>query len=123
MRLIRALCGPLFVFAGVMHFLRPDLYRPMMPAWLPAHDELIYASGVTEVAGGLAIACPQPRVRRIGGVILLLTLAGVFPANVQMAIDHERFRQIPREALYARLPFQLVFVAWVLAAMKPPAGR
>ncbi|MFM9127065.1 MAG: hypothetical protein ACKOTA_05825 [Solirubrobacterales bacterium] len=29
MRLIRALCGPLFVFAGVMHFLRPDLYRPI----------------------------------------------------------------------------------------------
>ncbi|MFM9127066.1 MAG: hypothetical protein ACKOTA_05830 [Solirubrobacterales bacterium] len=61
-----------------------------------------------------------PPARRI---ILLLTLAGVFPANVQMAVDHERFRQIPREALYARLPFQLVFVAWVLAAMKPPAGR
>ena len=38
MRIVRALCGPLFVFAGVMHFLRPDLYRPMMPPWLPAHD-------------------------------------------------------------------------------------
>ncbi|MFM9140529.1 MAG: hypothetical protein ACKOTH_08405 [Solirubrobacterales bacterium] len=90
---------------------------------LPPARQLTERGLAGSVVAKTAIACPQPRIRRAGGIILLLTLAGVFPANVQMAVDHERFRQIPREALYARLPFQLVFVAWVLAAMKPPAGR
>ena len=54
MRLIRFLCGPALVYAGAMHFIRPWFYKPMMPAWLPAHDELIVASGVTEIVAGAA---------------------------------------------------------------------
>ncbi|MSX02247.1 MAG: hypothetical protein F2813_03695 [Actinobacteria bacterium] len=119
MRLIRLLCGPFLIFAGAMHFVRPGFYRPMMPKWLPAHDPLIYASGVAEIAAGAALACPDPRIRRAGGVLAVLTLLGVFPANVEMALNADRFPGIPRPALYARLPFQLVFLAWVFAAMKP----
>jgi uncharacterized membrane protein len=35
-----------------------------------------------------------------------------------MALHPERYRRIPRAALYARLPFQLVFARWVLAAAR-----
>ena len=43
----------------------------------------------------------------------------VFPANVWMARHPERY-QVPggRAALYARLPLQAVFIAWVRAAMR-----
>ncbi len=119
MRLVRALCGPFFVFAGAMHFVRPGFYRPIMPEVLPAHDELIYASGATEIVAGLALICPDGRVRRGGGLLAILTLIGVFPANLNMALNADRFPDLPRPALWARLPFQLVFLAWVLAAMKP----
>jgi uncharacterized membrane protein len=37
----------------------------------------------------------------------------VFPANVHMALHPERYARIPRWVLYARLPFQVVFVLWV----------
>ena len=119
MRLIRVLCGPALVYAGVMHFLRPGFYRPMMPAWLPAHDELIFVSGVTEVVAGAALICPDRRVRRAGGVLGILTLIGVFPANVEMATHSDRFPNIPPAALWARLPLQAVMLAWVVAAMRP----
>ena len=43
----------------------------------------------------------------------------VFPANAYMAVEHEKFaKQVPggRAALLARLPVQLLFIAWARAA-------
>jgi len=115
--MLRRLCGPLFVVAGALHFLRPRMYMAIMPPWLPRHRELVYASGVAEIAGGVGLMTP---LRRPAGWWLIATLIAVFPANVHMAMHAEKFPQIPggRTALYARLPFQAVFVAWVRAAMR-----
>jgi uncharacterized membrane protein len=117
MRLIKILCGPFFVFAGVMHFVKPGFYLRMMPPWLPAHEAMNYASGVAEVAGGLALMCPDPRIRRLGGLWTIATLIGVYPANIHMALNPEDFSDVPPAALYARLPFQAVFIGWTAAAM------
>jgi uncharacterized membrane protein len=46
----------------------------------------------------------------------IATLVGVFPANVHMALHPERYRKVPKAALYARLPVQGLFVAWAYAA-------
>ena len=46
------------------------------------------------------------------------TLLAVFPANVHMAVNPERYKKIPRWALYARLPLQGGFIAWALRATK-----
>jgi len=119
--MLRRLCGPFFVFAGVMHFARPRFYLAIMPPWLPRHRELVYASGVAEIVGGAGLLVPA--VRRPAGWWLLATLVAVFPANVHMAVHHEDFR-VPggRNALLARLPFQLVFMAWVRSAMRATNG-
>ena len=66
MRLIRFLCGPFFIFAGAMHFVKPRFYLQMMPEWLPAHEAMNYASGVAEIAGGQhlsvrVLACVAPQ--------------------------------------------------------------
>lgn len=116
--MLRKLCGPFFVFAGVMHFVIPRTYEAIMPPWLPAHRELVYASGVAEAAGGVALMA-EP-TRRAGGWWLIATLLAVFPANLHMALHPDEFPKVPggRNALYARLPFQLVFLGWVRSAMK-----
>jgi uncharacterized membrane protein len=41
-----------------------------------------------------------------------MTLVAVYPANIYMAVAHERFRAIPRWLLWARLPLQGLF-AWL----------
>jgi uncharacterized membrane protein len=117
MRLIRAFAGPLFVVTGLMHFARPRWYVSIMPDYLPAHRELVYASGAAEIVGGAGLMVPA--ARRAAGWWLIATLVAVFPANVWMAQHPERYR-IPggRAALYARLPFQGVFIALVRAAMR-----
>lgn len=115
---LRALAGPVFVAAGLLHFLRPGMYEAIMPDYLPAHRELVYASGVAEMVGGAALLAPDEGVRRLGAWWLIATLVAVFPANLHMALHPDRYPQIPTVALYARLPLQLGFVAWVLAAVK-----
>ena len=84
-----------------------------MPEQLPAHRELVYASGVAEIAGGLAVL--PPRSARWGGWFLIATLIAVFPANVNMAVNPERFSRIPESLLWVRLPLQALLIAWVWA--------
>ena len=64
--MLRRLCGPFFVLAGIMHFVKPRMYEAIMPPWLPRHRELVYASGVAEIAGGAGAADPRRGVRRAG---------------------------------------------------------
>ncbi|MDZ7898962.1 MAG: hypothetical protein U5N85_13190 [Arcicella sp.] len=35
-----------YLFMGSMHFIKPEQYFAMMPAWLPAHKLLITMSGI-----------------------------------------------------------------------------
>jgi uncharacterized membrane protein len=42
-----------------------------------------------------------------------LLLLAIFPANLHVALNGWAGTDIPRWALFARLPFQLLFIAWV----------
>lgn len=115
-------CGPIMAAAGINHFVMPKTYEKIMPDYLPAPRELVYASGVAELASAAAFLYPP--TRRLGGWGLVATLVGVFPANVDMAIRHERYKGIPRAALLARLPLQAAMLYLVyLGALRSEAER
>jgi uncharacterized membrane protein len=120
MRRLLAAAGPLYMTTGVLHFLIPKVYERAVPDYLPAHRELVYASGVAEFIGGAALLHPDPKVRRFGGWFETLTMVAVFPANIHMALNPDDFKEFPggRAGLYARLPLQAGFIAWALAAAK-----
>lgn len=116
--LLRRLLAGTFVTAGALHFVKPKPYEAIMPPYLPAHRELVYLSGLAEMAGGAGMI---PRAtRRPAGWFLIATLVAIFPANLHMALHPDRYPQVPggKAALWARLPLQAVFVAWVLRAMR-----
>ena len=106
-----------FVVAGTNHFVNPDFYVAIMPPYSPAHLELVYASGVFEILGGIGVLVPS--VRALAGWGLVLLLVAVFPANLHMALHPELFSDLPTFALYARIPFQVFFVAWAYWATRP----
>lgn len=106
-----------FVLAGANHFVNPEFYIQIMPPYLPAHRELVYLSGVLEILGGIAVLVP--RIRAAAGIGLVLLLVAIFPANLHMALNPEQFPSIGRVALYARLPFQMLFIAWAYWATRP----
>ena len=111
----RRLLGPTFIFAGTMHFLRPREYEAIMPPYIPAHKEMVAVSGAAEIVGGAAALFP--RAHPFARFWLIALLIAIFPANVHMALHPDEIRglpEIPRWLLWARLPFQAVFIAWVI---------
>lgn len=114
--MLRRLPALIFMTTGVLHFVRPRFFEAIVPDYLPAHRELVYASGVAEFAGGLGLLFAA--TRRPAGWWLIATMIAVFPANVWMAQHPERYKDIPEAALWARLPLQLGFIAAIRAAMR-----
>lgn len=114
---LRRLPGPFFVLAGAMHFVTPRTYKRIVPPYVPAPTAMVYASGAAEMAGGAGL---MTRHRRLAGWWLIATLAAVFPANLHMALNPERYSKVPggTASLWVRLPFQAVLAAWVAEAMR-----
>ena len=112
-----------FIVAGINHFLAPEIYLGMMPAWLPVKDAANLISGIAEIAGGLGLLLPRFRRPAAWGLIALLV--AIFPANIQVALQGHMpgLENAPPALLWLRLVFQPVFIAWVwwtgLASAKP----
>ena len=105
------LLGAFFLGTGLMHFLKPRPYVAIVPDALPRKREIVYASGVAEIAGGMGVLAGP--TRRAAGWWLIATPFAIFPANVNMAVNAERFRAVPEPLLWARLPVQGLLIAWV----------
>jgi uncharacterized membrane protein len=102
-----------FLVSGAVHLVKPEVYEPLMPSWLPAHREVILASGAAEIAGALGMLFPP--TRRLAGLASAALLVGVYPGNIKMAVDAARSRNVPlKVAAYARLPLQFPMIsgAW-----------
>lgn len=104
----------LFCTTGVLHFAIPQVYEDIVPDYLPAQRELVYVSGIAEIAGGLGVI--HPRTRRAAGFGLAALLVAVFPANVHMAVNSGDYDQVPAWVLWARLPLQPLAIWWALRA-------
>jgi uncharacterized membrane protein len=101
--------------SGVIHLVRPQTYEPIMPRFVPAHREVILASGVAELvcAAGLL----SGRFRRPAGWASAALLLAVFPANLKMASDSTRTSNTGFQAIaIGRLPLQLPLIRTALKA-------
>ena len=107
----RRALGLTFLAAGINHFVMPKTYEAIMPDYVPRHREMVLASGVAEALGGAGVL--SERTSRVAGWWLIATLVAVFPANLHMALNPDRYKKIPEAALWARLPVQALFILWV----------
>jgi uncharacterized membrane protein len=105
---LRIAAAAFWMFAGAMHFVIPRQYQAIVPPSLARlKKELVVASGIAEIAGGVAIL--PDSTRRSARWWLLATLVAVYPANIHMAVHSKEFPKIPPAALWARLPVQGLF--------------
>ena len=108
--------GPMYVVAGIFHFLVPGVYVQIVPPVFPAPSALVYLSGLAEIAVGIGLLIP--RKRRYAACAMIALLVAVFPANVYMATSSAVVEGIPgggeHSALsrWGRLPLQAVLVLW-----------
>lgn len=117
--ILRAFTALAMVTVGVLHFIRAPFFVAIVPAYLPYPAALVAISGVAEIAGGLGLMLP--RTRRLAAWGLVLLYIAVFPANINMAINHIEpgGTHISSFALWARLPFQGLFIAIAYWFTKP----
>jgi len=104
-----------FLVSGTVHLVRPAVFEPLMPSWVPAHREVILGSGVAELA--CAVGLLLPPTRRLAGRASAALLAGVFPGNVKMAADAVKGdNKALKAASLARLPLQAPMIRAALRA-------
>ena len=107
--------------AGINHFIRPDFYLKIMPAWLPLHKELVFISGVAEVL--CAVLLLFYKTRRLGAWALIALLIAVFPANIQMLLDYKHDNNPMLWVAILRLPIQLLLIWWAYSFTKPMVSK
>lgn len=104
-----------FLASGTVHLVRPRTFEPLMPAWVPAHREVIIASGVAELACAAGLLAPP--TRRLAGLASAALLAAVFPGNVKMAVDAlHGDNRVMQAGTLARLPLQWPLIRGSLRA-------
>ena len=104
------LLAAVLIAAGVNHVVSTGAYEGLVPGWLGSPRFWVLSSGVAEIAVAAAVA--HPRTRRAGALAATGLFVGVFPGNVQMALDART--PLARTAMVARLPAQVPLVLWAL---------
>lgn len=115
----QAITGAAFLTTGIGHFVIDKFFVAIVPKSLPNPEALVAISGVAEIAGGVGVLVPQ--TRRLAGLGLIALLVAVFPANINMAANADKFDNIPAWALWARLPLQFGMILGVWRATQPRA--
>ncbi len=118
---LRILVALIFVPMGLNHF-RPKMARgmaAMIPPWIKrggllSGKNLVRFTGVCEVAGGIGLVLPSTSF--LAGMLLILFLIAVFPANHYAS---ERPQQFGRAAIpfWPRYFAQLGLIAVILISI------
>ncbi|HEX2053126.1 MAG TPA: hypothetical protein VHJ78_05280 [Actinomycetota bacterium] len=105
--------------SGVLHLRKPEIYLPIVPRFLGNAEFYVFWSGILELAAAAFLVLP--RTRRPAAMLTAAILIGVFPANVQMALDGGQpgggWYTGSTVGLWLRLPLQplLIWWAWTFA--------
>lgn len=115
---LKYLMAVFYVGAGMNHFLNPDFYMKIMPNYLPWHLELVFLSGIIEVALGAFLLLPRYTRLVAWGIIALLV--AVFPANIHVALNPHVLPDVSPTFHWIRLPLQGVLIAWAYWYTREP---
>ena len=112
MRWILAL---LYVAAGIGHLAVPDALLSITPSWVPFAPQVIFLTGVFELAASAALLTRTP-LRWWAGITLALYALCVWPANFKHAMDGAPLPYLANRWLYhgPRLALQPVIIWWAL---------
>ena len=113
----QVLLGGALIYAGITHLTTNRTeFQAQVPTWVPlSADFVVLASGVVEIALGIALASLQYR-RQVGWITAAFFIA-IFPGNIsQYANGIDAFGLDTDQARLTRLFFQPLLVLWVLWA-------
>lgn len=112
----RWILATIYWLAGIFHIVTPDTFLLITPDWVPFPNQVIFATGLCELAGAASLLIKQ--LRPLAGWALGLYAICVFPANIKHAVHGLPIGYVQLGWWYhiPRLAFQPVLVWWALFA-------
>ncbi|WEO97590.1 MauE/DoxX family redox-associated membrane protein [Streptomyces sp. FXJ1.172] len=107
---------------GVMHFLAPEYFRTLVPAWLGRERLLVAVTGAAEVVVGVLVLVA--RSRPVGGWIaaFLITCYQVSHVDAVRHARPDRPRLLERPAgAAARLAVNVLYIVWAVVVARSAA--
>ncbi|MCG2459428.1 hypothetical protein K8352_01555 [Flavobacteriaceae bacterium F89] len=104
------LMAALYLFGGLMHFIKPRIYLRIMPRFLPNPELLVKLSGWAEI--GIAIALCIPYFRNLAIWLLIAMLAIFLWVHFYMLSSKKAGAGVPQWILILRIPLQFVLMYW-----------
>lgn len=109
---LKSIYGAFFLFAGVMHFLKPKFFYPFIPKFFP-RELSNYGAGLLEIVVGLFIFIPAFSSYAALGIITLLTI--FLPIHIW---DYMKEKPAigPKRLALIRIPLQflLIYGAYII---------
>jgi uncharacterized membrane protein len=109
------LLGATLIYTGTLHLTTRRLeFQAQVPPWAPfSPDFVVLASGVVEIALGLALISLQKR--KAVGITTALFFIAIFPGNISQFVNGiDAFGLNSDRARAIRLLFQPLLVLWAL---------
>ncbi len=109
----RAAMAAMLVAIGISHFTNPEPMVEMMPDFLPAKLELVYFTGIVELAAVFGLL--WTRTARLTSVLLIVFFLAILPANISGSLKSVQFGGMEYGPWYLlfRIPLQIFFIWWV----------
>ncbi len=104
------LMAGIYVFAGIMHFIRPKMYMRIMPRYLPNHKLLVSLSGIAEILLGIGLCFAKTRALSIYAIIAMLAV--FLLVHFYMLSGEKASAGIPKWLLILRIPLQFGLMYW-----------
>jgi uncharacterized membrane protein len=112
--IMRWMLAAFFAAGGVAHLTAPQALLSITPDWVPLAPQVIFFTGLFEIAAAAALI--TRRLRVWAGVALAVYTICVWPANIKHAIEGIAVPHIPSSWWYhgPRLALQPVIAWWAL---------
>lgn len=102
----------MYIFAGLMHFIKPKAYIKIMPHYFKHKAFLVYASGLAEMICGAALFYRPLQNYAIYGIVLMLL--AFLTVHINMLKGKKEGLGIPKIILILRLPLQFLLIWWAI---------
>lgn len=119
----RIAMSAMLVLTAVGHFLFTRGMAMMLPDFVPYRIELVYLTGIIELAA--AIGLLLPKYSKATAWLLIVFFIFLLPANIYAAMHHVNLQTAAFDGsgldyLWFRIPLQLFFIVWAyLSAIYP----
>jgi|SRR5699024_390574 len=114
-RFFRVLYSILLFGAGVLHFVREENFRKIVPKILPFRKFIVLITGVFEIM--FAILLWVKKGQDITSKLLALFMLAVLPANIYMAVNRipiKKGKEANLWILWLRIPLQIPLIIGAL---------